>query len=78
MTIEPKKMTYDEFCEEELAVQLGLATELRHCYMYLPDVNDRVIRPESGPLRGVSHHTTSPGFDPYDVVHMIPCGHALI
>lgn len=74
---------YRAFCDEQEAIHEGRATQLVHCYLCEPDVNKRLDK-DAGPLRGVQRHTegrthpTHPEADVYDVLHLIPCGHAII
>jgi hypothetical protein len=71
---------YAEYCEEESAIADGTAMELRPCYLcYLEQTGEADLSPhaDQGPLRGVLRHSTTPGPDPYDAVHLT-CGHTLI
>lgn len=79
--------------EHQELLAAGLVTDLMHCYLcYLEQTGHCDISPraDQGPLRGIASHSTAYGFsraasarqgydgDPYDVIHLIPCGHALI
>lgn len=69
---------YEEWEQGQNAVHDGIAVELFPCYMCLPDVNDRVHRPETGPLRGVlSSFVNRDVADPTWVM-VLSCGHQVI
>lgn len=73
--------TYEEWCEEEEAIHSGSAIQLTPCclcYLALTGKADTSPRGDQGPLRGIIRRSTSGGSDPYEVLHLAPCGHAVI